>query len=96
MGLPSKRYAILFTTIDTYVRARHHCFVAELDLGTIDWVVCICPTAENTRPHDRYACKYFRLSLEEAEEVCTAKAVRSKLMEKIDSWLQSLGDSVPG
>jgi hypothetical protein len=95
MGLPSKRYAILFTTIDTYVRARHHCFVAELDLGTIDWVVCICPTAENTRPHDRYAYKYFRLSLEEAAELCAANGLGSSLWERIDHELRSIGDSMP-
>jgi hypothetical protein len=92
------QYTGLFISIDECVRARHHCFVAEcfLNSSATEWVICIRPTEHNTRPHDRYACKYFRLSLEEAEEVCTAKAVGSKLMEKIDSWLQSLGDSVPG
>jgi hypothetical protein len=95
---PHPQYTGLFITIDEHVRARHHCFVAEcfLNSSATEWVICIQPTEENTRPHDRYAYKYFRLSLEEAEEVCTAKAVRSKLMEKIDSGLQSLGDSVPG
>jgi hypothetical protein len=95
MGNPSKRYAILFTTIDTYVRARHHCFVAELDFGTIDWAVCIRPTDENTRPHDRFACKYFRLSLEEAAELCAANGLGSSLWERIDHELRSIGDSVP-
>ncbi len=95
MGNPSKRYAILFTTIDTYVRARHHCFVAELDFGTIDWAVCIRPAAENTRPHDRFACKYFRLSLEEAAELCAVNGLGSGLWERIDHELRSIGDSVP-
>jgi hypothetical protein len=91
------QYTDLFITIDKYVRARHRCFVAECFLGpsAMEWVICIRPTAENTRPNDRYACKYFRLSLTEAEEVCTAKAVESKLTEKIDNGLHSLTDSVP-
>jgi len=92
------QYTGLFITIDKYVRARHHCFVAEcfLNSSATEWVICIRPTEENTRPHDRYACKYFRLSVTEAEEVCTAKALGWKLMEKIDSGLHSLGDGAPG
>ena len=95
MGNPSKRYAILFTTIDTYVRARHHCFVAELDFGTIDWAVCIRPTEENTRTLDRYACKYLRLSLEEVAELCAANGLNSGLWQRIDNELRSIGDSAP-
>jgi hypothetical protein len=95
MGKPSKRYAILFTTIDTYVRARHHCFVAELDLETTYWAVCIRPTVENTRAHDRLAYKYIRLSLGEAAELCGANGLGSSLWERIDDELRSLGDSVP-
>jgi hypothetical protein len=100
LGDPTQhpQYTDLFITIDKYVRERHRCFVAEcfLNPSGTEWVICIRPMAENTRPHDRYACKYFSLSLKEAEEVCTAKAVRSKLMEKIDSGLHSLRDSVRG
>ena len=94
MGNSSKRYAILFITIDTCVRARHHCFVAELDFGTIDWAVCIRPTTENTRPHDRFACKYFRFSLEEAAELCAVNGLGSSFWERIDHELRSIGDSV--
>jgi len=92
------QYTGLFTAIDEYVRARHHCFVTEcfLNSSVTEWSICILPTAENTRPHDRYACKYLRLSMKEAEEICEAKAVRSKLMQKIDSECNSLGDSAPG
>jgi hypothetical protein len=92
------QYTGLFIRIDEYVRACHHCFVAEcfLNSSATEWLVCIRPTEENTRPHDRYACKYFHLSVKEAEEVCTAKAVPSKLMENIDIELQLLGDSAPG
>jgi len=92
MGNPSKRYAILFTTIDTYVRAHHRCFVTELDFGTIDWQVCIRPTAENTRSHGRSAYKYFRLSVEEVAELCAANGLGSSLWERIDQELRSIGD----
>ena len=93
------QYVALFTAIDEYVKAHHRCFVAECFLGTseTEWVICIRPTAENrdALARDRYACKYFRLSLKEAEEVCTANAVGTKLIEKIDRELRSLGESVP-
>ena len=92
------QYVALFAAIDEYVKAHHRCFVAEcfLNPSETEWVICIRPTTENARPHDRYACKYFRLSLKEAEEVCAAKAVGPKLIEKIDCGLHSLGDPVPG
>jgi hypothetical protein len=92
---PHKRYGVLFTTIDTYVRARHHCFVAELDFAPTEWTVCMRPTEENTRPHDRYACKYFRLSLEEAAELCAVNGLGSSLWERIDQELRSIGDLAP-
>ena len=80
------QYTALFTTIDTYVRTRHCCFVVELDFSQTKWVVCIRPTEENipALARDVYACKYFSLSQEEADEVCAANAVGSKLMERID------------
>jgi hypothetical protein len=93
------QYVALFTAIDEYVKVHHRCFVAECFLGRseTEWVICIRPTAENrgAPARDRYACKYFRLSLEEAEEVCTANAVGPNLTEKIDRELHSLGESVP-
>jgi len=93
------QYAVLFTAIDEYVKAHHRCFVAECFLGPseTEWTICIRPTPENRNAlaRDRYACKYFRLSLKEAEEVCTANAVGTKLTEKIDRELRSLGESVP-
>jgi hypothetical protein len=61
----------------------------------MDWAVCIRPTAENTRPHERFACKYFRLSLEEAAELCAVNGLGSSLWERIDHELRSIGDSVP-
>jgi hypothetical protein len=93
-----KRYAILLTTIDTYVRARHHSFVAECFLSSseTEWVICIRPTEENSRPHDRYACKYLHLSLEEAAELCAANGLGSRLWERINHELRSIGDSVLG
>jgi hypothetical protein len=91
------QYVALFTAIDEYVKAHHRCFVAECFLGPSETerVICIRPTAENrgVLARDRYACKYFRLSLKEAEEVCTANAVGTKLIEKIDRELRTLGGS---
>ena len=93
------QYVAVFTAIDEYVKAHHRCFVAECFLGPseTEWVICARPTAENcgALARDRYACKYFRLSLIEAAEVCAAKAVGTKLAEKIDRELRSLGKSVP-
>jgi hypothetical protein len=59
--------------------------------------MCIRPTEENIRAlaRDVYACKYFSLSLEEADEVCTTHALGSKLMERIDRELRSLGNAGP-
>ena len=93
------QYVALFTAIDEYVKVHHRCFVAECSLGSseTEWVICIRPTAENrgALARDRYACKYFRLSLKEAEDVRTANAVGTNLSEKIDRELRSLGESVP-
>lgn len=93
------QYVALFTTVDEYVKAHHRCFVAECFLGPgeTDWVICIRPTAEirSALARDSYACKYFRISLNEAEQVCTAKALGTKLIEKIDRELRSLGESTP-
>ena len=91
------QYTALFTTIDKYVRGRHRCFIAELDFSQTKWVMCIRHTEETIRAlaRDVYACKYFSFSLEEADEVCAANALGSKLMERIDRELRSLGDSVP-
>src|SRR5258706_272142 len=52
------QYTALFTTIDKYVRARHRCFIAELDFSQTKWVMCIRPTEENIRDLARavHAC----------------------------------------
>jgi hypothetical protein len=93
------QYVALFTAIDEYVKVHHHCFVAECFLGAseTEWVICIRPASDNrgALARDRYACKYFRVSLKEAEEVCTANIVGTNLTEKIDRELRSLGESVP-
>jgi|HubBroStandDraft_2_1064218.scaffolds.fasta_scaffold200377_3 hypothetical protein len=89
------QYEALFTTIDKYVRARHHCFVAELSHSQTKWVLCIRPTEENIRALslDVYACKYFSLSLEEVDDICAAaNALGPKLAEKIDHELHSIRD----
>jgi len=97
---PCKRYTLLFTTIDTYLRARHRCFVAEcfLNSAETEWVICARPTEENTRTLVRgvYACKYFSLSLEETAELCAANGLVSSLWGRIDHELRSIADSVPG
>ena len=95
---PRMRYTLLFTTIDTYVRTRHRCFVAECFFSSseTEWVICIRPTEENTHPHDRYTGKYFRLSLDEVAELCAANGLGSGLWETIANELRSIGDSVLG
>jgi hypothetical protein len=91
------QHSNLFTTFDKYVRTRYRCFIAELDFSSTNWVMCIRPTEENIRAlaRDAYACTYFSLSLEEAEEVSKANALGPKLMERIDRELRSLGGPVP-
>jgi hypothetical protein len=91
------QHAALFTAIDQYVRAQHHCFVAELDLWQTEWVICIRPTEENihARSLDVYACKFFRLLTKDAGEVCAASTLGSKLMERIDRELRSISDTAP-
>jgi hypothetical protein len=91
------QYVALFTTIDKYVRARHHCFVAECDRNPprAEWSICIRPTEENIRVLEVYACKYIRLSLNEVEEICAGNTVPPKLAERIDLELHTLSDTVP-
>jgi hypothetical protein len=90
------QYTTLFTTIDEYARTRHRCFVAECFLfSEAEWTICTRPTNENTRALDVYACKYFRLSQREAEEVCKSNALGATLKERIDRELLSISDSVP-
>jgi len=91
------QHAALFTTIDKYVRARHHCFVAECDRNPAraEWSICIRPTEENIRILDLYARKYIRLSLDEVDGICAGNTVASKLAERIDLELRPLSDIVP-
>jgi hypothetical protein len=91
------QHAALFTTIDQYVKAHHHCFVAECDpYPPAEWSICIRPREENTRVLVRgvYACKYIRLSLKEVEGICAGNTVPPKLAERIDRELRSLSDTV--
>ena len=94
---PRNRYTLLFTTINTYVRARHRCFVAECfpNSSETEWVICVRPTEEITRTLVRgvYACKYFNLSLDETAELCAANGLGSNLWKRIDDELSSIGDS---
>jgi len=86
------QYSSLFKAIDDYVRVEHRCFVSELDPSQTEWVICVRPTNENTRTLDRYACKYFRLTLQEAGEVCTSNTLSSVLRLRIDSDLHLITD----
>lgn len=89
----NSQYRALFNAIDEYVRTRHHCFVAECFLNPrsqSEWFICIRPTKDNVHSVDEQACKYFRLSLTEAEEVCTAHGLSDPLMGRIDGDLHSI------
>jgi hypothetical protein len=81
------QYFALFKAVDDYVRAAHHCFVSECDLNQPrkEWAICVRPTNENTRTLDRYARKYFQLTLQEVEEICTSNTLSSVLKSRIDS-----------
>jgi len=91
------QYSTLFKAIDDYIRAEHSCFVAECDLypSQSEWVICARPTNENVRALalDIYACKYFRLTLQEAEEVCTSNTLNSALRSRIDRDLHAITGS---
>jgi hypothetical protein len=91
------QYTGLFITIDKYVRARLRCFVAEcfLNFSESEWTICARPTNENTRVLDVCAFKYFTVSERDAEAVCKAGTLGSKLTERIDRELSSISDTVP-
>jgi hypothetical protein len=86
--------AAVFKVIDDYVRLEHRCFVSECDQNTsrAEWVICLRPTVDNTRPLDRYACKYFRLTQQEADELCKSNGLSPALKAKIDIDLQAITD----
>jgi hypothetical protein len=88
------QYSTLFKAIDDYIRAEHSWFVAECDLypAQSEWVICTRPTNENVRALalDVYACKYFSLTLQEAEEVCTSNTLNSALRSRIDRDLHAI------
>jgi hypothetical protein len=88
------QYSALFKAIDDYVRVEHRCFVSEcfLNPSHTGWMICVRPTNENARTLDRYACKYLRLTLQEAEEVCTSNTLSSMLRLRVDSDLQLITD----
>jgi hypothetical protein len=92
--LMNPQYPTLFKALDDYIRAEHRCFVAECDLDSFqtEWVICARPTNTNVRAlaHDVYACKYFRLTLQEVEEICTSRTLSSVLRSRIDGDLQAI------
>ena len=89
------QHPLLFKIVDDYVRAEHACFVSECFVNQLrtEWVICVRPTNESARTLDRYACKYFRLTLQEVEELCTFNAISSALSSRIDRELHSMTDA---
>ena len=88
-------YGVLFKALDEYVRKRHHCFVSECFLNPHthdEWVICARQTEDNAHIRDRYACKYFRLSLKEVEEICNANELSDGLRGRIDCDLRAITD----
>lgn len=90
----NSQHAALFKAIDDYVRAEHSWFVSECfpNPSKTEWVICARPTNENARALDINACKYFRLTLQEVEEVCTSNVLSSVLRSRIDTDLQAMTD----
>jgi hypothetical protein len=88
----NQQYAVLFSAIDDYIKVEHNCFVSEcfLNSSRTEWVICARPTNKNPRPLDIYACKYFRLTLEEVEELCASNGLSSARKSKIDNDLNAI------
>jgi hypothetical protein len=54
------QYGVLFKALDEYVRAQHHCFVAECFLNPHshnEWVICVRPREDNARVLDKQSSR---------------------------------------
>lgn len=87
-------YNALFVAVDKYLRSSRGCFVAEcfLDGSESEWILCARPTNENLGAHSlgRNAFKYFRLSVEDAEQIYVYRKIGQHLKNWIDAELHAI------
>ena len=63
-----------FKLIDSYARAQHRCFLAELDIGADPTVYTLCfrPSSSDRESPNRYACRYLTLAVVEVNRMVSA------------------------
>jgi hypothetical protein len=87
-------YKSLFVAVHAYLRSRHGRFLSEcfLDGLETEWTLCARPTEANIRARalDPAACKYFRLSLEEAKQIHTFGDIDLHLKDWISGELRAI------
>ena len=93
VGVMSTVEARIFDLLDSYARARHQCFLAEMFLegSKREYVLCFRPLGVEKDSAGRYCCRYLRLATQEATALGQAQALSSSLAEKLDNELGSLG-----
>ena len=81
-----------FQLVDGYARARHRCFLAELNFRTEELGYSICLRPLNvSEDSDPYACKYLMVSTEQVRAP-GRKELPPSLVGQLDAELSKLKD----
>jgi hypothetical protein len=91
VALMTSAKAVFFELADEYARTRHQCFLAEMDLRTIEigYNVCFRPL-EVTENSDPYACKYLTVPTEQVEFTGRRGHLPGALVDRLDAALSEL------
>ena len=87
---------VLFEFLDHYVRTKHNCFLAELDLTSDGrcYQLCFRPLREDHNSPNRYACRYLRFAVEECALVIVDGTLTAVIAESLDNELPALAAKV--
>lgn len=85
---------MFFELLDDHVRARHGCFLAEMNFRTeeVGYYLCFRPLGGS--PYDdssaRYACKYLSILPEEMEAAARKQELPPSFVNQLDDELKKL------
>jgi hypothetical protein len=85
----------LFQLLDDYSRRHHQCFVAEMFLNSerSKFILCFRSVNANGNSPDRYASRYLRVGIGEAEIAGHTNALTTLVSTMLDKELGDLGQS---
>jgi hypothetical protein len=85
----------LFKLLDDYSRRHHQCFVAEMFLNEerTEFILCFRSVHGDRNAPARYASRYLRVEIAEAEIAGQANVLTTSVSAMLDKELATLGRS---